>query len=141
MLHRLKKLSTTKSDFLGISTSFLCLIHCLAFPVLMSAGYIFNYSLSEHWHGLDYFFVLLGIVAVAISSKNSPIRSLKLAFWLTICVFSISILFHHSWHGMIYISTTASVILIVLHFVHYKLHVKCDLKITKTTCIKQPVNT
>jgi len=127
MLHRQKKVSTATSDFLGISTSIVCLIHCLAFPMLMSAGYIFNYSLSEHWHGLDYFFVLLGIVAVAISSKNTPFLTLKLGFWLTICVFSISILFHNSWDGMIYISTIASVILIILHFMHYKLHVKCDL--------------
>ena len=140
MLHRLKKVSTAKSDFLGIFTSFLCLIHCLAFPVLLSTGYYFNYSLSEHWHGFDYCFVLLGIVAVANSSKNTRFLTLKLVFWLTICIFSISILFHYSWHGMTYISTTASIILIVLHFIHYRLHVKCDLDMDKSMCIKHPFN-
>jgi len=127
MLQRIKQLTMSKSDLLGISSSLLCLLHCLAFPVILSGGYLFNYSLQGHWHGTDYLFVMLGIVAVWASARKTSFRALKLAFWLTILVFSFSILFHDQWPGMIYISVSASLVLIALHIIHWRSHYRCSM--------------
>lgn len=127
MLQKIKQLTMSRSDLLGVSTSLLCLLHCLAFPVVLSTGYLFNYSLQGHWHGTDYIFVLLGMVAVWASARKTPFLALKLAFWLAILVFSLSILFHDRWSWMIYISTAASVVLIALHILHWRSHYKCNV--------------
>lgn len=127
MLQKIKQLTMSRSDLLGVSTSLLCLLHCLAFPVVLSTGYLFNYSLQGHWHGTDYIFVLLGMVAVWASARKTPFLALKLAFWLAILVFSLSILFHDSSSWMIYISTAASVVLIALHILHWRSHYKCNV--------------
>ena len=127
MLQRIKQLTMSKSDLLGVSSSILCLLHCLAFPVILSTGYLYNYSLSGHWHGMDYLFVALGLVAVWASARKTSFPGLKLAFWLTISVFSLSILFHDQWSWMIYISVCASLVLIALHIIHWRSHYKCNM--------------
>lgn len=126
MLQNIKQLSMSKSDLIGISSSILCLLHCLAFPLILSAGYLFNYSISGHWHGLDYLFVLLGMVAAWASARRTSIPALKLAFWITIFIFSLSILFHGLWTGMIYLSVAASLVLISLHVAHWRSYLNCN---------------
>ncbi len=113
-----------KSDFLGITSSILCLLHCLAFPVLLSVGYLFSFSISGHWHTLDYLFIVLGTVAAWASARKTPIPAIKLAFWITIFIFSLSILLHDLWAGMIYLSAGTSFLLIGLHTYHWKSHLK-----------------
>jgi hypothetical protein len=125
MLQKIKQLSMSKSDLIGISSSILCLLHCLAFPLILSAGYLFNYSISSHWHGLDYVFILLGTVAAWASARKTTIPALKLAFWIAIFIFSLSILFHGLWSGMIYMSVSASFVLISLHVFHWRSHIQC----------------
>src|SRR5690606_25238618 len=127
MLQRIKQLTMSKSDLLGISSSLLCLLHCLAFPVMLSAGYLFNYSLQGHWHGTDYLFVVLGLVAVWASARKTSFLALKLAFWLAILVLSLLILFHGQWSGMIYISVSDSLLLFVLHIIHCRSQYKCSM--------------
>src|SRR5690606_41552005 len=92
MLQKIKQLSVSKSDLLGISSSILCLIHCLAFPVILSAGYLLNYAQNGHWHGLDYLFIVLSMIAVWVSAWTTTIPALKIAFWLALFIFSSSIL-------------------------------------------------
>ncbi|HLT08729.1 MAG TPA: MerC domain-containing protein [Cyclobacteriaceae bacterium] len=116
----------SKSDLLGISSSILCLIHCLAFPVILSAGYLLNYAQNGHWHGLDYLFIVLSMIAVWVSARKTTIPALKIAFWMAIFIFSASILCHDIWKGMIYISAATSLLLIALHLIHWRNHLKCQ---------------
>lgn len=127
MLHNIKQLTMSKSDLLGISSSSLCLLHCLAFPLILSIGYLFNYTLTGHWHAMDYLFVVLGVAAVWASARKTSFPMLKLGFWLTILVFSFSILFHDQWSWMIYVSASASLVLIALHILHWRSHYKCSV--------------
>src|SRR5690606_31507504 len=120
MLQKVKQLSQSKSDVLGITSSILCLLHCLAFPVLLSLGYLFSFSAGGHWHVLDYLFVCLGTVAAWASARKTPFPAVKLAFWITVSVFSLSILFHDLWAGMFYLSAGTSVLLIILHSYHWR---------------------
>lgn len=122
MLQFTKRISSTKSDFFGIFASFLCLIHCLGAPILLSAGYFFTGRSITHWHGLDIIFILLGILAVVISTRDTSVPAIKLGFWVVITLFSSSILFHELWQGMVYISSLSSILLIILHFLHWKYH-------------------
>lgn len=122
MLQKIKQLS--HSDFLGIVSSFVCLVHCLAFPLMLSAGYLFSFLGSGHWHSLDYLFVGLGTIAAGISARRSAVPAIKLAFWITIFIFSLSILLHDLWIGMVYLSVGASIMLIFLHGYHWRLHLK-----------------
>src|SRR5690554_3400674 len=88
MLQKIKQLTISKSHLLALSSSSLWLLHCLALPLILPGGYLFNYSLQSHWHGTDYLVVMLGILAVWASARKTSFRALKLAFWLTILVFS-----------------------------------------------------
>src|SRR5690606_28671401 len=80
---------------------------------------MYMYASPEHWHGLDYLFIVFGILAVILSSRKTSIPVIKLGLWLVISIFSLSILFHDIWPGMIYVSTVASLGLIVLHYLHW----------------------
>lgn len=115
----LQRSKTPKSDILGISASLLCVLHCLSLPVLASAGNAYMYSGFGQRHGLDYLFILFGFAAVFFSSRKSSNFPIKLGLWLVISIFSLSILLHDSWPGMIYVSTVASLGLIVLHYFHW----------------------
>src|SRR5690554_582520 len=119
MLQNIKQLTMSNSDILGVCSSLLCLLHCLAFPLFLSAGYLLNHSSGGHWHGMDYLFVLLGLIAAWASGRKTASRGLKLGFWLTISVFSLSVSLHDRWFWMIYVSALASLILIALHVVHW----------------------
>lgn len=115
----------SKSDLVGISSSFLCLLHCLALPILISMGYIFNFSLPEHWHGVDYIFITLGLIAAWTAARKTSSRTLKLGFGLTILIFSFSVLLHEQWYWMIYLSVSASLILIILHSIRWRYQHQC----------------
>src|SRR5690606_31215994 len=126
MLQKIKQLSVSKSDLLGISSSILCLIHCLAFPVVLSAGYLLNYAQNGLWHGLDYRVILLSMIAVSVSARNTTIPALRIAFWMAIFIFSARILCHDIWKAMIYISAATSLLLIALHLTPWRNPLKCQ---------------
>jgi len=120
MLQVMKNISFIKSDIVGISASFACIVHCLAAPALVSLGYVFNFSLVGQWHWLDYVFIVLAVIAVYFSSKNSASRILKILFWTFASLFSVSILLHEWVDGMEIITLGSSLVLIFLHFVRLK---------------------
>jgi len=132
MLQILKNISFIKSDIIGISASFACIVHCLAAPALVSLGYVFNFSLVGQWHWLDYIFVGLAVIAVYFSSKNSNSKILKILFWTFAALFSVSILLHEWIAGMEIITLGSSLVLIFLHFLRLRF-------ITSKRPIKKPI--
>ncbi|WP_194972481.1 MerC domain-containing protein [Aquiflexum lacus] len=132
MLQIIKKLSSQSADILGISASLLCMIHCLAFPVMISLGYIFKFSddhdhVHEHWHWMDYFFVILAIWAVYNAAKNTHSKRIKIALWIGVLFFSIAILLHDLNPFMIVISIVASLALLIIHIINWKYHKNCKI--------------
>jgi len=120
MLQILKNFSFIKSDIVGISASFACIIHCLAAPAFVSLGYVLNLSILGQWHWLDYIFIGLAVIAVYFSSKNTESIILKILFWLFAFLFSLSILMHEMVSGMELLTLGSSLVLIFLHFVRLK---------------------
>lgn len=124
MLQLIKSISFVKSDVVGISASFACIIHCMATPVLVSLGFILNESFFGQWALFDYVFILMALVAVSMSAKSTSSSLLKVAFWLALAIFSTSIVMHDELIGAHYLSLGSSVFLIFLHLIHWRMTVK-----------------
>lgn len=124
MLQFIKSIILVKSDVIGISASFACIIHCVATPAMVSLGYFLNFSIFGQWPFLDYVFILLAVIAVSVSVKSTKHRLLKVAFWTVLFIFSLSILVHDYYVAAHYISLGSSIILIFLHVLHWKMTLK-----------------
>ena len=107
------------SDYIGIFSAFLCLIHCLVGPIVMGAathahdhmheGSIF---LHPYW---DYVFLMIGFVAVWFSAKHTTIRSRKLLLWLAFACLAGSIFMEEHAEMLHYAVYASSLFLIVAH--------------------------
>ena len=134
MLHIIERLSNQSADIMGISASVLCMIHCLAFPVMISLGYMVKYSDDHdhvhdhiHWYWMDYFFIALAIWAVFNAAKNTHSKRIKIALWIAVSIFSIAILLHEFDSMMILVSVAASLALVIIHIINWKYHNNCKI--------------
>lgn len=132
MLQIIRRFSTQSADMLGISASVLCMVHCLAFPVMISLGYLVKFSddhghAHEHWHWMDYFFIVIAIWAVYNAAKNTHSKRIKIALWTAVLIFSIAILLHELNPLMIVISIVASLSLLIIHIINWKYHKNCKI--------------
>ena len=81
-------ISLQKSDTLGVMSSALCMVHCIATPFLFLATAT---SCSQSCCGaapiwyqwLDYVFILVSFFAVFHSTKSSNVNWVKYALWLS----------------------------------------------------------
>ncbi|MGG5207669.1 MerC domain-containing protein [Chryseobacterium sp. MIQD13] len=74
-------------DAVGISAAVLCLIHCIAFPLLM----IIPLGISHNPY-IDLAFLIIGAIVVYRVTKNMDSGWLKLLFWVSIILITISVL-------------------------------------------------
>ena len=73
-----------KSDTLGALASSLCLIHCLATPLIF-----IGHTTSVHqchaapvwWRAIDFIFLAISFIAVYNSSKHTTKKWIRYAFW------------------------------------------------------------
>ncbi|MEL6718684.1 MAG: MerC domain-containing protein [Bacteroidota bacterium] len=113
----------TKSNFFGALTSGLCLIHCLATPLFFMAQATATHHDHDHhhdvgwWSSLDYIFLAISVIAVFYSARNSSLKWMPLALYVSWAVLAFIILnekLHliHLPHEVIYLPTLS---LIGLH--------------------------
>jgi len=110
------------SDVLGMSSALLCLVHCLAAPVLLGFGVNFHkvessFFLHEYW---DLIFLFLGFIAVWFSSKHSTQPIVKVTLWITYIFLFCSILFLHASAIFEYATYASSFLLIIIHSVNFR---------------------
>lgn len=106
------------ADLLGMSSSVLCILHCLLLPLLLLAG-----SFSDHlhrWALLDYTFILLAGVAVFFSTRPLKSSRLRVGLWLSWLGFSVAILLHAHYAVALYASVFSSLLLAFFHFASYR---------------------
>ncbi|MGB0863849.1 MAG: MerC domain-containing protein [Saprospiraceae bacterium] len=120
------------SDLIGMISSGLCLIHCLAMPFVL--GW---YTFSEHAHhdhvghvhahasvggfNWDYFFILLALVAVLFSTRGHAASTLvKSLLWVFFAMFAIGIGFEAFGVFFQILGYTASLGLIATHWINYR---------------------
>lgn len=133
-----KTLPSSFADKLGLTGSVLCLVHCMALPVLAA----FSTGLAggvPHIHGQlfpgdDYFFILLAVVAVLFSLKY--VRSKKIAISLVVCILLFSVpmgLSHHIHflHQFEWLSHIGAIGLAVTHWLNLR-----SLRTQKNACVR-----
>lgn len=73
------------SDSIGATATVLCLIHCIATPLLFIAqtnATHHNHSVPLWWKSIDFIFVAISFFAVFWSVRNTQIQWIKTAFWI-----------------------------------------------------------
>lgn len=80
------KFLTSNSDFFGILTCSLCLVHCISTPLILISFSSLNTKSSmsySWWSNLDYVFLIISFLMVYISVLTTRIKSMKYFFWLS----------------------------------------------------------
>ena len=112
---------STYSDYVGIASAFLCLIHCLVGPIILGAASHAHDHAHTHESSIflapawDYVFLTIGFIAVWFSAKHTSVRNRKLLLWASFGCLAGSIFmeaYAEMFHYFVYAS---SFFLIVVH--------------------------
>ncbi|TNE78979.1 MAG: MerC domain-containing protein [Bacteroidetes bacterium] len=107
-----------KSDILGIISSSLCLVHCLAGPVLVLLGY--SFTEPGGWHLWDILFFGVSAWAVWNASKGHGTRWIKVGLWSSLVVLFGSILVAEHVAIVNIVSWLAALSLVVFHVLNLR---------------------
>lgn len=112
-----------KADYIGITGSVLCLIHCMITPVLLMTTTALRH---EHLHigylSLDYVFIGVNVAAVYFATKNNRSMPVKRALWGFLILFAIGIVFENVSEGFQLLGYAASAGLVMTHLVNIRQH-------------------
>lgn len=131
-------LTNQKSDNIGAIASTLCLIHCIATPLIFIVQSCSLTCCSESpvwWSSLDYFFLIISFFSVQHSTRNTSKNWIKPALWISfLCLFIVVVnekidLFYIS-DNILYVPAIS---LITLHLYNRK-YCKCD---SNTCCLNE----
>lgn len=139
MLQISKRIHIQKPDLIGISASFLCMVHCTVYPLIVSLGVFvkgpgnpprhfgtkYQHTHSV-WHWLDYIFIAFAIWAVINAVKNTHSDFIKIGLWASLTVFCFAILFHDRFDWMFFVSLSASFSLVIFHILNWKNYKTCN---------------
>lgn len=104
-------------DAVGISAAVLCLIHCIAFPLLM----IIPLGISHNPY-IDLAFLVIGAVVVYRVTKHMASFRLKFLFWASIILISISVFADFIFEIHIPLIYVGAAGLIAGHIINFKNH-------------------
>ena len=118
-----------KPDRIGVFSSVLCLLHCIITPLIFIIQPIFfrgETSMIFWWKGLDIIFLILSLIAVYFSSRNTSKQWVSYTLWLswftlTLVILNEKLTFYHLPEVVVFIPTIG---LIVLHIYNQK-YCKC----------------
>jgi uncharacterized BrkB/YihY/UPF0761 family membrane protein len=116
-----RRLSTLYADYAGIIAAAICLIHCLAAPLVLGAA-AHSHEHAHHpegpWYlhrGWDFVFLGIGLMAVRYSARHSHHRWMKWLLWGTFASLAMSVLLEASGEIFRYMVYVASAALISAH--------------------------
>ncbi|MEL6675976.1 MAG: MerC domain-containing protein [Bacteroidota bacterium] len=124
-------LSTSRySDWIGIFSAFLCLIHCLAGPVLIGLGahvHVHETAAGTHehasiWlsHSWDFLFLAIGLVAVWFSARHTSSSLLKVLLWAAYLFLAAMLMLEAYAEVFRYLAYAASLALIGAHILNLR---------------------
>jgi hypothetical protein len=113
-----------KADYIGITGSILCMIHCLAAPVLVvSSNWLrTDTTLQAGFLSLDYVFIIVNIIAVYFATRHHHSRVISTALWFFLALFGIGLLFEDHSPAFEYLAYAASAGLVVSHLLNIRQH-------------------
>jgi hypothetical protein len=131
---------TRRADLLGLASSMLCLVHCLAFPLLYAAFSAYDSHAHAHTHGhdhahghthahggfnIDYLFASLALVAVVMAIRQTSLWPVRLGLGLGWAVLATGIVLVGQGFPD-YVIHIGSLILVSAHIYNFrKGHVHC----------------
>ncbi|RRB04549.1 MerC domain-containing protein [Larkinella rosea] len=112
-----------KADYIGISGSVLCIIHCLITPVLLvSSSFLANDTVRFGYLSLDYIFIGVNIVAVYFATRHFTTPAIKASLWFFLSVFAVAIILEEVSETFEYLGYAASLGLVLTHLTNIRLH-------------------
>jgi len=116
-----------QSDILGALASGLCAIHCTLTPILFAAQPVIEGAVGEHAHGsvfwamFDYIFLVLSLVAVWFSARQTDHQKIKQILWISWAVFAFGLLSEplHIPFGKVFMYA-GSIALVITHIQNYR---------------------
>lgn len=112
-----------KADYIGITGSVLCIIHCLITPVLLLTSSMFqNSTLRLGYLSLDYVFIGVNIVAVYFATRHYAPLAIKRSLWGFLFLFAAALLLEDTAPVFEYIAYTASAGLVITHLLNIRQH-------------------
>lgn len=132
------KLVLFKSDTIGAAASLLCLLHCLATPIIFMAQACTDSCCTDSptwWNFIDFFFLLISFFAVYRSTQTTSKEYMKYALWISWLVLFVTILNEKAEVFPLPESLTyfAAIALVLLHLYNMK-YCNCNDE-TKECCI------
>ena len=116
-------LLSRKADYLGITGSVLCLIHCLVTPMLlMTTAVMRDEHLRIGFLSLDYVFIGVNIVAVYFATRANVSSAIKWALWGFLALFSVAILLEDVNETFQLLGYVASAGLVMTHVINIRQH-------------------
>lgn len=112
-----------KADYIGIAGSVLCLIHCIAAPVLVMTSSLFrDDTLRVGFLSLDYLFIGVNIVAVYLATRHYTSTAIRRALWGFLALFTTGLLLEDVAPVFQYIAYVASAGLVLSHLTNLRQH-------------------
>lgn len=87
------------ADLWGAAISSICVIHCVLTPVFFAAQPLLSLAEQDHdahvhWHYLDCIFLVLSLVAVWYSARNTLRWQIRFLLWFFWLVFAVGLVLH-----------------------------------------------
>lgn len=109
-----------KADWIGITGSVLCIIHCLITPIaVMTSTLLQHDSLRIGFLSLDYVFIGINILAVWAASRRTA-RSIAIALWGLLVVFALGLFLEELNEAFEYLAYVASAGLVITHLLNIR---------------------
>ena len=123
-LKKIKYLNNS-TDFYGIITASLCLLHCISTPlIIISSSYLISEFSMLHtfWKGLDYVFISISFFLVYFSAQFTKLKMMKFLFWGSWFILFVLIINEKTEYIQLseYLTYLAASILSLLHFYNLK---------------------
>jgi hypothetical protein len=116
-------LLSRKADYIGITGSILCIIHCLVTPILlMTTTLLQDDKLRVGYLSLDYIFIAINILAVYSATRHYASPIVKKGLWGFLSVFAAAILLEDMSPAFQYVAYVASAGLVMTHLLNIRQH-------------------
>ena len=113
------KLNKIPSDKVGIISSLLCLIHCLAIPLIFGFSAEALHAIHHDYPVIDYIFAVISLIAAYFSIRKTDKTALKIGFIFGWILFILGVIMHGN-HIMVWSLHLGTLILIITHLVNLR---------------------
>lgn len=116
-----KSYKINKADLIGILSSSICLVHCVATPLLV----LFSVNIFTN-PAFDLLFLFVALGSIFKATQNTSNIKIALLLWFSFVGFMIATLFHDFFEWLHYLGYLFALLLIIGHLLNIKNCNKCS---------------